>query len=151
MSINVKVYDNGDHTALVWLPSDTKPIPGCLGFTVRRVIQGSPDTYLHGFTGFSDTDKLDPNAPWKHPVQRFMWWDYGVSPGQVVQYSVVPVTGDQNHLELATNLQHGIPVSSPVFDGAREEDIVGMLRRSKAGGNQQYENQSSYHADSLTL
>jgi PLD-like domain len=112
MSIDLKVYDNGDHTALVWLPSDIKPIPGCRGFTVRRVIQGSPDTYLHGFVGFSDTDKLDPDAPWKHPVQRFMWWDYGVRPGQAVQYSVVPVTGDANNLQLAT--ASASPLTAPI-------------------------------------
>jgi phosphatidylserine/phosphatidylglycerophosphate/cardiolipin synthase-like enzyme len=102
MSINLKVYNNGDHTALVWLPADEKPIQDCRGFTIRRVVQGSPDTYLHGFVGFSDDDKLDPNAPWKHPVQRFMWWDYGLKPGQAVQYSVVPVTGDKSNLQLAT-------------------------------------------------
>ncbi|MGH9206133.1 MAG: DNA-directed RNA polymerase subunit beta, partial [Acidimicrobiales bacterium] len=38
---------------------------------------------------------------------------------------------DNELLELAGNLKHGIPVSSPVFDGAREEDIVAML--SEAG------------------
>jgi phosphatidylserine/phosphatidylglycerophosphate/cardiolipin synthase-like enzyme len=101
MSIDVKVYDNGDHTALVWLPANLNPIKGCRGFTIRRVVQGSPDVYLHGFVGFSDDDKLDPTAPWKHPVQRFMWWDYGVKPGQVVQYSVVPVIGDRDNLQLA--------------------------------------------------
>src|ERR1700746_3189800 len=100
MSINVKVYDNGDHNAMVWLPREIKPILGFLGFTVRRVIQGSPDTYLHGFIGFSDDDKFDPSAPWKHPVQRFMWWDYGVEPGDVVQYSVVRVTGNGGNLRL---------------------------------------------------
>ncbi len=100
MSINVKVYDNGDHTCLVWLPDTGKPIPGCRGFTIRK-LQGGKESYLHGFVGFSDDDKLDPAAPWKHPVQRFMWWDYGVAPGQVVQYSVVPVVGDKDHLSLA--------------------------------------------------
>ena len=104
MSINVRVYDNGDHTCLVWLPADGKPIPNCRGFTIRRVIQGSPDAYLHGFVGFSDGDELDLSNPWKHPVQRFMWYDYGVKPGEVVQYSVVPVTGDKDHLKLATTL-----------------------------------------------
>jgi len=104
MSINVKVYDNGDHTCLVWLPADGKAIPQCRGFAIRRVVKGSPDIYLHGFVGFSDDDKLDPNAPWKHPVQRFMWSDYGVTPGQVVQYSVAPVTGDKDHLQLAAAL-----------------------------------------------
>jgi DNA-directed RNA polymerase subunit beta len=33
--------------------------------------------------------------------------------------------------ELAGNLVHGVPMATPVFDGAREEDIVGML--TKAG------------------
>ncbi|MGA7805056.1 phospholipase D-like domain-containing protein [Bradyrhizobium sp.] len=112
MSIIVKVYDNGDHTCLAWLPSDHQPIAGCRGFTIRRVVQGGAEAYLHGFTGFSDDDKLDPNAPWKHPVQRFMWWDYGVKPGQVVQYSVVPVTGDRSNLQLATELAS--PLTAPM-------------------------------------
>jgi hypothetical protein len=102
MSLNVKVYDNGDHTCLVWLPSDLQPIPGCRGFTIRR-LKGGTESYLHGFVGFSDDDKLDPTAMWKHPVQRFMWWDYGLTPGDVVQYSVVPVVGpDKDHLQLST-------------------------------------------------
>jgi phosphatidylserine/phosphatidylglycerophosphate/cardiolipin synthase-like enzyme len=106
MTINVKVYDNGDHTCLVWLPSDGKPIPGCRGFTIQRTLNDGTKTteeYLHGFVGFSDGEKLDPAAPWKFALQRYMWWDYGVSPGNVVQYSVVPVVGpDKDHLQLAT-------------------------------------------------
>jgi phosphatidylserine/phosphatidylglycerophosphate/cardiolipin synthase-like enzyme len=104
MSIDLKVYDNGDHTCLVWLPADGKPIPGCRGFTIRRIHNGQED-YLHGFVGFSDTDRLDPANPWKFPVQRFLWWDYFVKPGDTVQYSVVPVTGpDKDHLTRATAL-----------------------------------------------
>src|SRR5689334_6431239 len=34
---------------------------------------------------------------------------------------------DEDLIELAGNLSHGVPVASPVFDGAREEDIVEML------------------------
>jgi hypothetical protein len=101
MSINVQVYDNGDHTCLVWLPADGKPIAGCRGFAIRRLLKGN-ESYLHGFVGFSDDDKLDPAAPWKFPLQRYMWWDYGVTPGDVVQYSVVPVVGpDKDHLQLS--------------------------------------------------
>ncbi len=37
---------------------------------------------------------------------------------------------DNELLELGENLRHGVPVSSPVFDGAREEDIVGMLKEA---------------------
>jgi phosphatidylserine/phosphatidylglycerophosphate/cardiolipin synthase-like enzyme len=107
MSIDLKVYDNGDHTCLVWLPSDLQPIKNCRGFTIHRVLKpgagGAPqDSYLHGFVGFSDQDKLDPNATWKFALQRFMWWDYGVTPGDTVQYSVVPVVGpDKDHLALS--------------------------------------------------
>jgi phosphatidylserine/phosphatidylglycerophosphate/cardiolipin synthase-like enzyme len=107
MTIELKVYDNGDHTCLVWLPTSAEAIPNCLGFTIHRTLKpatgGAPqDTYLHGFVGFSDDDKLDPNAPWKHPLQRYMWWDYLVSPGDEVQYSIVPVVGpDKDHLTLS--------------------------------------------------
>ncbi|WP_213770462.1 phospholipase D-like domain-containing protein [Bradyrhizobium sp. dw_78] len=106
MSMDVKVYDNGDHTCVVWLPVDGKPIPQCRGFTIHRLLKNdakSTENYLHGFVGFSDDDTLDAAAPWKFALQRYMWWDYGVSPGDVVQYSVVPVVGpDKDHLQLST-------------------------------------------------
>jgi phosphatidylserine/phosphatidylglycerophosphate/cardiolipin synthase-like enzyme len=112
MSIDLKVYDNGDHTCLVWLPENGKAIPHCRGFTIRRMVKGGSDTYLHGFVGFSDNEPLDANAPWKRPVQRFMWSDYGVAPGQVVQYSIVPVTGDRSNLQLDT--ANASPPSPPM-------------------------------------
>jgi hypothetical protein len=108
MAIDLKVYDNGDHTCLVWLPADGKAIADCRGFTIHRLLKadaGKPavESYLHGFVGFVDGQKSDPNAPWKMPLQRFMWWDYLVDPGNVVQYSVVPVCGaDKDHLTLNT-------------------------------------------------
>src|ERR1700741_1317404 len=37
---------------------------------------------------------------------------------------------DEELIELAGNLTHGVPVSSPVFDGAREDDIVSMLKEA---------------------
>ena len=108
MAIDLKVYDNGDHTCLVWLPADGKAIANCRGFTIHRLLKadaGKPavESYLHGFVGFVDGQKPDPAAPWKMPLQRFMWWDYLVDPGNVVQYSIVPVCGtDKDHLSLNT-------------------------------------------------
>lgn len=105
MSIDLKVYDNGDHTCLVWLPSDLKPIPSCRGFAIQKICNGSAPQYLHGFVGFSDTDKLDPDNPWKFPVQRFLWWDYGVKPRDSVQYRIVPVTGpNKDNIKTAEDL-----------------------------------------------
>jgi phosphatidylserine/phosphatidylglycerophosphate/cardiolipin synthase-like enzyme len=108
MSIDLKVYDNGDHTCLVWLPSDGKPIADCRGFNIRRLLKTDAskpavESYLQGFTGFVDHQPTDPKAPWKKPLQRFMWWDYLVDPNNVVQYSIVPVCGpDKDHLTLNT-------------------------------------------------
>ena len=99
MSIELKVYDNGDHTCLVWLPEDCRAVPNCRGFSIRRLLNGKED-YLHGFVGFTDTDKLDPAATWKFPLQRYMWWDYLVRPGDKVQYAVVPVIGSKDNLAL---------------------------------------------------
>lgn len=108
MSLDVKVYDNGDHTCIVWLPSDGKPISGCRGFTIqsKRTRAGQTVTnYCHGFVGFTPNDTLDLNNAWKFPVQRFLWWDYSVQPGDVVQYTVIPVTRDSgNNLTLANDL-----------------------------------------------
>ncbi len=104
MSIEVKVYDNGDHTCLVWLPSDPQTIKNCRGFTIKKVRNGTAPVYLHSFVGFSDKDQL-PADHWKWPLQRYMWWDYLIDPGDVVQYTVIPVVGsDKDHLELAEDL-----------------------------------------------
>ena len=62
MGIKVTVYDNGDHTALVWLPEDVQPIADCRGFTIKRNHNGQED-YLHGFVGFSDDDKFGLGQP----------------------------------------------------------------------------------------
>jgi DNA-directed RNA polymerase subunit beta len=37
---------------------------------------------------------------------------------------------DEQLFELCGNLRNGIPIASPVFDGAREEDILEMLERA---------------------
>jgi DNA-directed RNA polymerase subunit beta len=34
---------------------------------------------------------------------------------------------EDNLIELGHNLQHGVPIATPVFDGAKEADIEGML------------------------
>ena len=39
---------------------------------------------------------------------------------------------DAQLLELAENLRTGVPVASPVFDGAREDDIVQHADRGRA-------------------
>jgi DNA-directed RNA polymerase subunit beta len=47
---------------------------------------------------------------------------------------VVDTLGDDEFVELAGNLTRGVPIATPVFDGAREDDINLML--GQAGLNQ---------------
>ena len=35
-------------------------------------------------------------------------------------------------LEVGENLRRGVPIATPVFDGAHEKDIVEMLRAGRA-------------------
>jgi DNA-directed RNA polymerase subunit beta len=44
--------------------------------------------------------------------------------------SEVEALDDEELVGLAGNLTHGVPMASPVFDGAREDDIVGMLQKA---------------------
>jgi Phosphatidylserine/phosphatidylglycerophosphate/cardiolipin synthases and related enzymes len=111
-SIALRVYDNGDHTALVWLPDGAVSIPDCRGFIIRRRRNGV-DGVLHGSVSFAEGAKFDPATPWTFPLQRYLWWDYYVKPGDVVQYSVVPVVGlDRDHLQPADALAS--PYSAPL-------------------------------------
>ena len=45
--------------------------------------------------------------------------------------------GDEEIVELASNLTNGVPIATPVFDGAREPDIVRMLERAGLHGSGQ--------------
>jgi DNA-directed RNA polymerase subunit beta len=44
--------------------------------------------------------------------------------------SEIEALPDKELIEMAGELAHGVPMASPVFDGAREDDIVGMLERA---------------------
>lgn len=103
MNIELKVYDNGDHAVLVWFPEDGKRIPDCRGFTIKRKHNGKED-YLRSFVGFAEGEQPPSDAQefWKWPLQRYLWWDYYVQPGDKVQYQVIAVTGkDKGHLALS--------------------------------------------------
>jgi len=50
--------------------------------------------------------------------------------GQDTYKAEVAELNDDEVVELAGNVRGGVPVASPVFDGAREEDIVEMLKQA---------------------
>ena len=75
--------------------------------------------------------------------------DYeGVNPPTVVVETLKHVYGEQYHaelesrsagdiIELAGNLQNGVPMGTPVFDGAREADVTEMLQLANLPGSGQ--------------
>lgn len=75
--------------------------------------------------------------------------DYeGVKPPAVVVETLKRVYGEQYHeelgsrsagdiIELAGNLQNGVPMGTPVFDGAREADVTEMLHLANLPGSGQ--------------
>lgn len=94
----LKVYANCDHTYLVWTTDGH--IANCRGFAIHRR-RGGRDELLDTYVGFpgqtAGAQLFRPSDVW--PIQKFMWSDYMVEPGDIVQYQVVPVTGpDAGHL-----------------------------------------------------
>lgn len=107
--LNLRVINNGDHAALIWFPDDAKAVPACRGFALqRKLTRGTKKTkaWLHNFVGFADGEAPPPaGEEWRWPIQRYLWWDYGVGAGDTVSYRVVPVTGaDHQHLALAKKI-----------------------------------------------
>ena len=96
MNLTARAYENGDHACLIWFPADFQAISDCRGFAIERTrtpAKGAATSeFLRNFTGFTD-GATPPTPVWKWPIQRFLWWDYFVQPGDTVQYSVIPVTG----------------------------------------------------------
>lgn len=57
--------------------------------------------------------------------------------GEKVYTSDIKPLSDDQVKELASNLKHGVTIATPVFDGAREEDIADMLQRAERNSSGQ--------------
>ncbi len=71
-------------------------------------------------------DKVRRNAAKTQELRKFL---NGIYTDRGEQQDIKDLD-DRELLELADNLRLGVPVSSPVFDGAREDDIVNMLKEA---------------------
>jgi DNA-directed RNA polymerase subunit beta len=74
--------------------------------------------------GFKIGNMLDSgNAP--HDLRTFLDQIYNHSSARTLDLATF---SDEELLQLANNLRDGVPMSTPVFDGANEDEIKGMLR-----------------------
>jgi hypothetical protein len=108
ITIDLAVYSNGDHVGLAWLPRERNgtghAIADLRGFAINRAKNGEATAFLHNTVGFDAKATFPADAPWKWPIQRYIWWDYDVQPGDTVGYQIVPVTGPADALTLRDDL-----------------------------------------------
>src|SRR4051812_34642938 len=94
------VFGNSDHVGIAWRPAGGdattwQSMSGCWGFAIRRELtrkNKTSEAWLPTRIGFSEHEpRPAPGEEWRWPIQRYMWWDYDVEPGDTVRYKVVPV------------------------------------------------------------
>jgi phosphatidylserine/phosphatidylglycerophosphate/cardiolipin synthase-like enzyme len=83
---------NNDIVYLYW--TIAAKIPGCLGFTVRRIAPTGAAKALPAFVGFdqSEVSEKKKNTDF-WPIQSFQWKDLFVPKGVPVRYQIAAVTG----------------------------------------------------------
>src|SRR5215510_15057117 len=115
MAIELVVRPSMDSAFLAWRTQ--KPIAGCRGFALARKVKraaGSapsptatpgPDGFsietVSSWVGFEDGPEVPagtrkPTTEW--PIQKYLWSDFIVNPGDQVAYRVTPMVGAAGNL-----------------------------------------------------
>ena len=125
MSVELIVHPGVDSALIAWRAPF---IPDCRGFAFHRRIKRaagsapSPNTTreadANGFSeeivaswvGFADGPDVKagtrrPTTEW--PIQKYLWSDFAVSPGDVAAYRVVAMVGSEAHLTEAADQASG--------------------------------------------
>ncbi|HEX5182128.1 MAG TPA: phospholipase D-like domain-containing protein [Allosphingosinicella sp.] len=93
-ALDLRVYCGADSNFLAWW-SPAK-IDGCLGYGIKRRIDGGAPEPLTAYVGFGGAGPVQANADGqpstKWPFQRFTWSDFEPHPG-TVEYQVVAIVG----------------------------------------------------------
>jgi phosphatidylserine/phosphatidylglycerophosphate/cardiolipin synthase-like enzyme len=100
--MQVKVYHNGDDVFIAWKPDGF--IDDCRGFALLRRRNGVEET-VSTWVGFEkqEHEEGERRASTNWPIQKYQWTDYMASPGDTLQYRVVPMVGpDQDNLRADT-------------------------------------------------
>lgn len=121
MATTIKAYANCDHAYVAWRYEQR--IPECRGFALRRRRHGSDPEATGTWVGFSgqpaEPGTIRPSTEW--PIQKFMWADLGVHPGDVVAYQAVPMVGQAGTLtaaeDQATLWSNEVTVSADTGEG----------------------------------
>jgi hypothetical protein len=87
--MKIKTYHNGDDVLVAWKPDGM--IQDCRGFALLRRRNGveEPVSTWVGFEGQKHKEG-ERRASTNWPIQKYQWTDYMASPGDTLQYRVVP-------------------------------------------------------------
>ena len=100
--MKINTLHNGDDVYIAWKP--VRKIQDCRGFALFRRRNGVEEivsTWV-GFEGDSHADG-ERRASTNWPIQRYQWTDYMASPGDKLQYRVIPMVGpDKENLRADT-------------------------------------------------
>jgi phosphatidylserine/phosphatidylglycerophosphate/cardiolipin synthase-like enzyme len=90
--MKVKTYHNGDDVFIAWKPDGI--IPECRGFALLRR-RNKVEEVVSTWVGFEDDahEEGERRASTNWPIQKYQWTDYMASPGDKLQYRVVPMVG----------------------------------------------------------
>lgn len=122
MAISIIVHPGSDDAFIAW---SSAFIAGCRGFALYRRIRRGPDSptspnavsqpdaqgfakeVVASWVGFAAGPDVqpgtrEPTTTW--PIQKYLWSDFAVHPGDLVSYSVVPMLGEWNALQEKNDL-----------------------------------------------
>jgi phosphatidylserine/phosphatidylglycerophosphate/cardiolipin synthase-like enzyme len=118
---------------------------GCLGFSIQRTSLGpvsqpfSPDQqkteWLPNMIRFPSVPLSDGqtfSTTEDAPLQKFRWGDYGLEPGNVYRYKLIPRYGKPGALEALSGLEDGVTVEVTTEDPTSDETFVYFNRAAAA-------------------
>jgi phosphatidylserine/phosphatidylglycerophosphate/cardiolipin synthase-like enzyme len=125
MSIELIVHPGVDSAFLAWRAPF---IENCRGFALKRKIkrahgsaaspntvsrpdpQGFVEEIVASWVGFANGPSVQPGTrkpTTEWPIQKYLWSDFMVNPGDAVAYTAVPMIGSADDLEEATEMASG--------------------------------------------
>jgi phosphatidylserine/phosphatidylglycerophosphate/cardiolipin synthase-like enzyme len=98
----ILAHANCDTSTIVW--QTDKTIPGCRGFALERQVKGqAAASVVPTWVGFKGQvhkpGDSKPSTVW--PIQRYIWSDFLVQPGQTVRYRAIPMVDPASQLQKA--------------------------------------------------
>ncbi|WBU51855.1 phospholipase D-like domain-containing protein [Paracoccus sp. SCSIO 75233] len=134
---------SGSHVVLLGWSWPREKCDGLAGFAIHKTdLDSGAHDFLPGMKTFAATDPgLPPGALHStrdHPIQSFMWSDYGATPGGNYRYRIIPLKGEADALTEAGEVGFDISTEAPeggLNDVHFNRGIAGSQQYARLFGN----------------